>query len=84
MEAGSKQSIPDATRVHKLLRFERVSCLQAFGVQIEKIQASDAMVRRERSLRSMLGNRTWIMTMSNMLCRHNLHLRKRPGLVCKP
>ncbi|KAH8660809.1 hypothetical protein BGZ60DRAFT_492165 [Tricladium varicosporioides] len=24
--------IPDATRVHNLLRFERVSCLQAFGV----------------------------------------------------
>ena len=25
-------AIPDATRVHNLLRFERVSCLQAFGV----------------------------------------------------
>ncbi|KAK6398138.1 hypothetical protein LTR65_003218 [Meristemomyces frigidus] len=30
--AGSKEHIPDATRVHNLLRFERVSCLQAFGV----------------------------------------------------
>lgn len=29
---GSKASIPSATRVHNLLRFERVSCLQAFGV----------------------------------------------------
>jgi 2-polyprenyl-6-methoxyphenol hydroxylase-like FAD-dependent oxidoreductase len=30
--AGSKEKIPDATRVHNLLRFERVSYLQAFGV----------------------------------------------------
>ncbi|KAF7198547.1 FAD-dependent monooxygenase mdpD [Pseudocercospora fuligena] len=30
--AGSKENIPDAARVHQLLRFERVSCLQAFGV----------------------------------------------------
>ncbi|KAK5133283.1 hypothetical protein LTR08_008017 [Meristemomyces frigidus] len=31
-KAGCKENIPDATRVHNLLRFERVSCLQAFGV----------------------------------------------------
>lgn len=30
--AGSNSSLPDATHVHNLLRFERVSCLQAFGV----------------------------------------------------
>ena len=30
--AGDRQKIPEATRVHNLLRFERVSCLQAFGV----------------------------------------------------
>lgn len=30
-EAGCKR-IPEATKVHNLLRFERVSCLQAFGV----------------------------------------------------
>lgn len=29
---GSKDRIPDATRVHNLLRFERVSFLQAMGV----------------------------------------------------
>lgn len=31
-KAGSKDNIPQATRVHNLLRFERVSCLQASGV----------------------------------------------------
>ncbi|KAH6698284.1 hypothetical protein BKA61DRAFT_497309 [Leptodontidium sp. MPI-SDFR-AT-0119] len=31
MVKNPKESIPDATRVHNLLRFERVSCLQAFG-----------------------------------------------------
>ncbi|KAK5120351.1 hypothetical protein LTR85_006290 [Meristemomyces frigidus] len=30
--AGSKDRVPEATRIHNLLRFERVSCLQAFGV----------------------------------------------------
>ncbi|CAJ2505209.1 Uu.00g126030.m01.CDS01 [Anthostomella pinea] len=30
--AGSKENVPDAIRMHNLLRFERVSCLQAFGV----------------------------------------------------
>jgi hypothetical protein len=30
---GSKDRIPEAIRVHNLLRFERVSCLQAFGVK---------------------------------------------------
>lgn len=30
--AGNNEAIPNATRVHNLLRFERVSCLQAFGV----------------------------------------------------
>lgn len=29
---AGKQKIADATKVHELLRFERVSCLQAFGV----------------------------------------------------
>ncbi|WPH01967.1 FAD-dependent monooxygenase mdpD [Acrodontium crateriforme] len=30
--AGRKANIPHATRIHNLLRFERVSCLQALGV----------------------------------------------------
>ena len=30
--AGKKEKIPEATRAHNLLRFERCSCLQAFGV----------------------------------------------------
>lgn len=29
---AGKSNIQDATKVHELLRFERVSCLQAFGV----------------------------------------------------
>lgn len=29
---AGKDNLPDATKVHSLLRFERVSCLQAFGV----------------------------------------------------
>lgn len=32
LSKASKENIPDATKVHSLLRFERVSCLQAFGV----------------------------------------------------
>ena len=35
-EGDGKQNLSDATRVHNLLRFERVSCLQAFGVQNRK------------------------------------------------
>ena len=31
--ARSNEDIPDATRVHNLLRFERVSFLQAFGIK---------------------------------------------------
>lgn len=31
-KAGGKQNLPEATKIHSLLRFERVSCLQAFGV----------------------------------------------------
>lgn len=30
--SGIKEKVPEATRTHHLLRFERVSCLQAFGV----------------------------------------------------
>ena len=30
--AGKKEKVLEATRVHNLLRFERCSCLQAFGV----------------------------------------------------
>lgn len=32
-KAGSRIGISNATNVHTLLRFERVSCLQAFGVR---------------------------------------------------
>ena len=31
-KAGGKERVPDAPRVNNLLRFERVSCLPAFGV----------------------------------------------------
>lgn len=30
---AGKENLSDATKVHSLLRFERVSCLQAFGIQ---------------------------------------------------
>lgn len=40
--AGAKQNLPDAARVHNLLRFERVSCLQAFGVVNRKKNTSNA------------------------------------------
>lgn len=32
LSIAGKDGIPNATRVHNVLRFERVSCLQAFGV----------------------------------------------------
>ena len=41
-KAGSKQNVPDATRVHNLLRFERVSCLQAFGVMNRQKASSES------------------------------------------
>ena len=41
-KAGSKEKIPHATRVHNLLRFERVSCLQAFGVKNREIHGTES------------------------------------------
>ncbi|CRG89060.1 Cytochrome P450 oxidoreductase, putative [Talaromyces islandicus] len=38
---NARENLSDATRVHNLLRFERVSCLQAFGVQNRKKIRSD-------------------------------------------
>jgi 2-polyprenyl-6-methoxyphenol hydroxylase-like FAD-dependent oxidoreductase len=32
LDIAGKDNVPSAVRVHNLLRFERVSCLQAFGV----------------------------------------------------
>lgn len=41
--AGDSQTIPIATGIHNLLRFERVSCLQAFGVvKREKAQGKSS------------------------------------------
>ncbi|KAI9727734.1 MAG: hypothetical protein M1828_005962 [Chrysothrix sp. TS-e1954] len=40
-DGDAKKKLPEAARVHNLLRFERVSCLQAFGVTNRKKIRSD-------------------------------------------
>ena len=44
-----KQMLGEATQVHNLLRFERVSCLQAFGVQ-----NSDNARSKDKDMKSRL------------------------------
>lgn len=56
----SKQHIPDATRVHNLLRSERVSCLQAFGVQNRERNSTEAGKHRDsKKTRPHIGK--WIL-----------------------
>ena len=55
---AGKDSIPQATRVHNLLRFERVSCLQAFGVANREAR-NTAKNKDTSKLKSSLGK--WLV-----------------------
>ena len=59
--AGNKRKVSDATRVHNVLRFERVSCLQAFGiVNSEKNnQVFDAQKEDPKQRQAHIGK--WIV-----------------------
>lgn len=48
--AGSSMNIPTATRVHQIVRFERGSCLQAFGVVNREKAQGKAMDKSSKAL----------------------------------
>nr|POF02485.1 fad-dependent monooxygenase mdpd [Quercus suber] len=56
---AGKDRIPEATRVHNLLRFERVSCLQAFGVT-NKDKMSNSKTDEKKRGKSPLHLARWI------------------------
>ena len=60
-KAGTKDKIPDATRVHELLRFERVSCLQAFGVLNRQILSSSSKPKEGSGKAKMPHIGRWII-----------------------
>ena len=57
--AGCKENVPDATRVHNLLRFERVSCLQAFGVVNQAKWSAGTSTKRKTQSAVKFGR--WIL-----------------------
>lgn len=61
-EGNPKENIPDATRAHNLLRFERVSCLQAFGVQNrKKIRSDHSKPKKAVGCSKLLHVGKWIL-----------------------
>jgi len=64
-EGNAKEKVPEATRVHNLLRFERVSCLQAFGVQNRK------KIRADHSSQQTKGGGGNIMRMGKWILAHD-------------
>ena len=60
-KAGCKEKIPDATRVHNLLRFERVSCLQAFGV-VNQAKMSAKNSASNKTTKGGVHFGRWILT----------------------
>jgi len=58
--AGDRQSVPNATRVHNLLRFERVSCLQAFGV-VNRSKASTKAKDGEDPKKKLVRVGKWML-----------------------
>ncbi|CAK4030915.1 FAD NAD(P)-binding domain-containing [Lecanosticta acicola] len=56
---GGKTNIPDATRVHNLLRFERVSCLQAWGIANADDRDTNRHKQEENKFTLTIGK--WIL-----------------------
>ena len=56
---AGKNNIPNATRVHNLLRFERVSFLQAFGVANREARTADKVNGEKKSAIPPVGK--WIV-----------------------
>ena len=58
--AGDRARLPEATRVHNLLRFERVSCLQAYGVLNAEKANSGSDVKLDSVSEHMIHIGKWI------------------------
>lgn len=58
--ASNRQGVPSATRVHNLLRFERVSCLQAFGV-VNRSKASTEAKEGEDPQKTLVRVGKWML-----------------------
>ena len=58
LRVAGRENIPQATRVHNLLRFQRVSCLQAFGV-VNREARNTAKNKDESKMKPALGK--WLV-----------------------
>ncbi|KAL1632475.1 hypothetical protein SLS56_003553 [Neofusicoccum ribis] len=62
LQLGGKKNIPVATRVHNLLRFERVSCAQKMGYKTRELWHKtdwEAVSKNPNSVGNTLGN--WVL-----------------------